>query len=198
MSNVTAERRVEQDWWPHPIPPNVTWGEGFYLETAQSFRHFRAKQADALRIGNHVSCYAGCSFALGASGTCTIGDFTLVNGALLMVEERIEIGSYCLISWNVGIADSDFHPIDAAQRRQDSLALAPYFKDRPPRPKIRTAPVIIGDNVWIGMNAVILKGVNIGENSVVAAGAVVAKSVPPNVIVAGNPAVIVKELPPST
>ncbi|MBA2585639.1 MAG: maltose acetyltransferase, partial [Chthoniobacterales bacterium] len=51
---------------------------------------------------------------------------------------------------------------------------------------------IIGDNVWIGMNAVILKGVAIGENSVVAAGAVVTKSVPENCVVAGNPAKIVK------
>ena len=81
-----------------------------------------------------------------------------------MAEELIEIGSYCLISWNVGIADSDFHPIDPAQRRQDALALAPFYKDRPPRPPIRTAPVRIADNVWIGMNAVILKGVTIGEN----------------------------------
>ena len=59
-------------------------------------------------------------------------------------------------------------------------ALAPFFKDRPPRPKLNTAPVIICDNVWIGMNATILKGVTIGENSVVAAGSVVTKSVPPN------------------
>lgn len=194
MSNITPDRRVEQDWWAHPIPENVVWGEGFYLETAQSFRHFRAKQRDAVKIGNHVSCYAGCSFALGEKGTCTIGDYSLVNGALIMAEERIEIGAYCLISWNVGIADSDFHPIEPAQRRQDALALAPFLQGRPPRPAIRTAPVIIKDNVWIGMNAVILKGVTIGENSVVAAGSVVTKSVAPNVVVAGNPAVVVKEL----
>jgi acetyltransferase-like isoleucine patch superfamily enzyme len=74
----------------------------------------------------------------------------------------------------------------------DAQALAPYFKDRPPRPKLKTAPVKIGDNVWIGMNAVILKGVTIGDNSIVAAGAVVTKSVPANTIVAGNPAAVVK------
>ena len=54
--------------------------------------------------------------------------------------------------------------------------------------------MIIRDNVWIGFNAVILKGVTVGENSIVAAGAVVTKSVPANVAVAGNPAVVVKEL----
>ena len=126
-------------------------------------------------IGKHVSCYAGCSFAIGVNGQCTIGDFTLLNGALIMAEEKIEIGSHCLVSWNVGIADSDFHPLEPAQRLIDAQALAPYFKDRPARPKLKTAPVKICDNVWIGMNAVILKGVTIGENSVVAAGSVVTK-----------------------
>jgi acetyltransferase-like isoleucine patch superfamily enzyme len=109
-----------------------------------------------------------------------------------MCEDQIEIGSHCLVSWNVGIADSDFHPIEPAQRLIDARALAPYLKDRPPRPTLKTAPVKIGDNVWIGMNAVILKGVTIGENSVVAAGAVVTKSVEPNTVVAGNPATVVR------
>ena len=194
MSNVNSERRVEADWWKDPIPPNVIFGEGFYCESAQIFRHLKSKAPRAVVLGDHVSCYAGCSFAIGVNGTCTVGDFTLMNGALVMAEERIEIGSHCLISWNVGIADSDFHPLAPAQRIIDAHALAPFFKDRPPRPKLRTMPVIISDNVWIGMNAIILKGVTIGENSVVAAGAVVTKSVPANVVVAGNPAVVIKKL----
>ncbi len=181
MSNVTKDRYIEGDWWPEPIPANVEFGDGFYCETAQIFRKLQ-----------HVSCYAGCSFAIGENGHCTIGDFTLLNGALIMAEEKIEIGSHCLVSWNVGIADSDFHPLEPAQRLIDAQALAPYFKNRPPRPKLTTAPVKIADNVWIGMNAVILKGVTIGENSVVAAGSVVTKSVEPNTVVAGNPAVVVK------
>ena len=194
MSNITPDRRVEQDWWQHPIPEGVSWGEGFYCETAQIFRFMRSKRPDAVVLGDHVSCYAGVSFAIGVNGSCKIGDFTLLNGALIMAEERIEIGNHVLISWNVGIADSDFHPIDAAQRKIDTYALAPYYKDRPERPKLKAAPVIIEDGAWIGMNAGMLKGVTIGENSVVAAGAVVSKSVPANVVVAGNPAVIVKQL----
>ena len=192
MSNVGPDRRVQDDWWVHPIPPNIEFGEGFYCESAQIFRFLRSKNPHAIVFGKHCSCYAGCSFSVSQDGRCTVGDFTLLNGALVMAEERIEIGSHCLISWNVGIADSDFHPLDPAQRLIDSQALAPYFKDRPPRPKLKTAPVIISDNVWIGMNATILKGVTIGENSVVAAGSVVTKCVPANVVVAGNPAVVVK------
>jgi acetyltransferase-like isoleucine patch superfamily enzyme len=192
MSSVRKDRHVEGDWWTEPIPPNVEFGEGFYCETAQVFRFLRNKQSGALIFGKHDSVYAGCSFSIGVNGRCTVGDFTLLNGALVMAEEKIEIGSHCLISWNVGIADSDFHPLEPAQRLIDAQALAPFFKDRPPRPKLKTAPVIISDNVWIGMNATILKGVTIGENSVVAAGSVVTKSVPANTVVAGNPAVPVK------
>jgi acetyltransferase-like isoleucine patch superfamily enzyme len=193
MSNVQKDRHVEHDWHPHPIPPNVQFGEGFYCESAQVFKKLISKKPNAVVFGKHVSVYAGCSFAIGENGKCTVGDFTLLNGAIVMAEERIDIGYYCLISWGVGMADSDFHPLEPAQRLVDAQALAPFFKNRPPRPKLKTAPVKIGDNVWIGMNAVILKGVTIGDNSVVAAGAVVTKSVPANVIVAGNPAEVVKK-----
>jgi acetyltransferase-like isoleucine patch superfamily enzyme len=193
MSNVKDDRHVEADWWSEPVPPNVEFGEGFYCESAQMFRFLRSKNPRAVVFGKHCSCYAGCSFSISHEARCTVGDFTLLNGALIMAEEKIDIGSYCLVSWNVGIADSDFHPLEPAQRLIDAQALAPYFKDRPPRPKLKTAPVRICDNVWIGMNAVILKGVTIGENSVVAAGSVVTKSVEPNTVVAGNPAVAVKQ-----
>ena len=194
MSNVNPDRTVQDDWWPKPIPPNVHFGRGFYCESAQIFRQFRSRAPRALVLGDHVSCYSGCSFSLGESGTCSVGDFTLLNGAMIMAEERVEIGSHCLISWNVGIADSDFHPLAAAQRRTDAEALAPFFANRPARPRLRVAPVVIGDNVWIGMNAIVLKGVTIGENAVVAAGAVVTRPVPPNVVVGGNPAVVIKEI----
>lgn len=192
MTNVRQDRHVESDWWTEPIPPNVEFGDGFYCETAQVFRFLKSKHAGALKFGKHDSVYAGCSFSLGENGRVTVGDFTLLNGALVMCEDKIDIGSHCLISWNVGIADSDFHPLEPAQRIMDAHALAPYFEKRPPRPKLKTASVKISDNVWIGMNAVILKGVTVGENSVVAAGAVVTKSVEANVVVAGNPAQVVR------
>ena len=194
MTNITPERLSQDDWWTKPIPPNVVWKDRFYCETAQSFRFMRSKLEPAVEFGENVSVYANCSFSIGPNGSCSVGDYTLLNGALVMAEERIEIGSFCLVSWNVGIADSDFHPLDPAQRRQDVMALAPFAEGRPQRPKLKTRPVKICDNVWIGMNAIILKGVTIGENSVVAAGAVVTKDVPPNVVVAGNPAVVVKQL----
>ena len=194
MSNILPDRRIEHDWCDQKIPEKVIYGNGVFLESAQIFRLLRSEQNPAVVLGDHVSCYSGCSFSLGKKGRCTVGDYTLLNGALIMSEELIQIGSHCLISWNVGIADSDFHPIDPVLRRLDAEALAPYPTKPSHRPHISTEPVIIGDNVWIGMGAVILKGVSIGDNSVVAAGSIVTKSVPKNSLVAGNPAKLIKEL----
>jgi acetyltransferase-like isoleucine patch superfamily enzyme len=79
------------------------------------------------------------------------------------------------------ITDSDWHTV----------------YDRTQRSPEQPTPVHIGDNVWLGDHATVLKGVTIGDNSVVAARAVVTRDVPANVIVAGNPARVVKELDPS-
>jgi acetyltransferase-like isoleucine patch superfamily enzyme len=192
MQTNVKNGKVEGDWWQSPVPENIVFEDGFWLETAQVFRFCKSSQNPAVKFGKYCSVYAGCSFAVKGKGKCSIGDYTLLNGALLMCEEEITIGNYCLISWNVGIADSDFHPLDPVERKKDVMVLNPYTPG--PRPQIRTAPVRIGDNVWIGMNAVVLKGVTIGENSVIGAGAVVTKDVPANVVVAGNPAKVVKEL----
>jgi acetyltransferase-like isoleucine patch superfamily enzyme len=196
MTNVLPDRRVEHDWADRQIPPNVTWGDGFYCESAQSFLHFKGKRQPAIELGEHVSIYAASQFAVGEHGHIKVGDFTLLVGALLTCETSIEIGSHCLISWGTGIADSDFHPVAAAQRRIDAEALAPFFHGKPDRPleAVKSRPVKIGNNVWIGMNAIVLKGVTIGDNSIIAAGAVVTKDVPPNTVVAGNPARFAKRL----
>ena len=193
MPTNVIQRRVEGDWYPGEVPPNVEFGDGFWLETAQVFRFCKSTHHPAVRFGKFCSVYAGCSFAVKGKGRCTVGDYTLLNGALVMCEEEISIGSYCLISWNVGIADSDFHPLDPVARKKDVMVLNPYTATEP-RPFIPTKPVRIGDNVWIGMGAIVLKGVTIGENSVIGAGAVVSHDVPANVVVAGNPAKIVKQL----
>jgi acetyltransferase-like isoleucine patch superfamily enzyme len=196
MSNVRMDRTIEHDWSNRSIPANIQWGEGFYCESAQSFLHFKGRRQPAVEIGNHVSIYAASQFAVGEKAHVRIGDFTLLVGALITAETQVEIGSHCLISWGVGIADSDFHPIAAAARRMDAEALAPYFTARPARPldAIRSRPVRIGNNVWIGMNAIILKGVTVGDNSVIAAGAVVTKDVSAGTVVAGNPARFAKRV----
>lgn len=196
MTSVTSDRRIEHDWSNRRIPENITWGDGFYCESAQCFLHFKGTRQPAIEFGQHVSVYAACQFAVGKDAHVTVGDFTLLVGALVTCETRVEIGSHCLISWGVGIADSDFHPVGIAERKIDAEALAPFYDNKPARPleAIKSRPVKIGNNVWIGMNAIVLKGVTIGDNSVIAAGAVVTKDVPPDTVVAGNPARFAKRL----
>lgn len=100
------------------------------------------------------------------------------TGAVLVADERIDVGDRVLLGANVLITDTDFHPLDPAVRRETPQAGA-------------RAPVVIEDDVFIGTQAVILKGVHIGRGAVVGAGAVVTRAVPAGAIVAGNPARIV-------
>jgi acetyltransferase-like isoleucine patch superfamily enzyme len=91
----------------------------------------------------------------------------------------------------VTIADSDFHPLAPALRVADSIALSPVG-DRSRRPPIEVRPVVIEDDVWIGYNATILKGVRVGAGAVIAPGAVVVRDVTPGSYVAGNPATVME------
>ncbi len=112
-----------------------------------------------------------------------IGDNTFIgHGCSIAVAQSVRIGRYCLLAGGVSISDNDGHPTDAFLRRTS-----------PASPEA-IRPVVIGDDVWVGADAKILKGVAIGERSIVAAGAVVTKTVPPDVVVAGNPARVVKSL----
>ena len=112
------------------------------------------------------------------SGGVTIGDAVLLApGVRISACDHITIGDSCLIANGVYITDSDWHGL----------------YDRVERP-LKKTPVSIGCNVWLGDHATVLKGVSIGDNSVVAAQSVVTRDVPENVVVAGNPAVVVKQL----
>ena len=110
-----------------------------------------------------------------------IGDDVGITGGTLCAARRIEIGDRVFIGANAIIVDTDFHPIDPEHRRQAPQDGA-------------VAPVIIEDDVFIGMSSLILRGVHIGRGSVIGAGSVVTTSVPPGVICAGNPARVVRSL----
>ena len=197
MSNLTPDRRVPGDWFPDPVPPNVSLGRDIYIESACSFKRMNSTRPDAVTLADHSSVYAATQFALAQNARCIVGEYTMLNGALLMAEELITLGKHCLISWNVCIADSDFHPVDMIQRRLDTIALAPGG-DKSQRPHISAKPVTIADDVWIGFNAVILKGVRIGQGAIVGAASVVTRDVPAYAVVVGNPGRVLKILSPGT
>tara|TARA_B100001250_G_scaffold248127_1_gene213328 strand:+ start:372 stop:1184 length:813 start_codon:yes stop_codon:yes gene_type:complete len=122
-------------------------------------------QFTSWNIGNH-------------KGEIIIGKYSLITpGVRIMAANRIEIGDACMIAHGAYISDADWHGI--------------YDRAKPVG---ITKPIVLKDNVWIGDSAIICKGVTIGKNSIIGAGAVVTKDVPENCIYAGNPAKFIKNL----
>lgn len=146
----------------------------FGLSSEHDTSVVRVRPGATLRCDGVVSLQRGVRVVVDA-GVLSIGHGTNVNGfAKILVAERVEIGAGCTISWDSQILDNDFHPITVNGVEQPT-----------------TAPVVLEDRVWVGTGAIILKGVTVGEGSVVAAGAIVTRDVPPKSIVAGSPATIV-------
>lgn len=108
-----------------------------------------------------------------------IGDNSGFSGAVIGAAGSITIGNNVLCGANVFITDFDWHNTDPVMRRSNILE----YK-----------PVIIEDNVWLGINTVILKGVRIGKNSVISANSIVGKDIPANVVASGNPCKIIKKI----
>jgi len=114
-------------------------------------------------------------------GSCiSIGTGTAISNNIgIIAMKSVVIGEGCLIGDLVSIVDCDFHGIQPATRHQSVGEIM---------------PVIIGNNVWLGSRVTVLKGVTIGDNSVVAAGSVVTKPLPANIVAAGVPARIVRQI----
>lgn len=153
---------------------------------------FIGKPAFKISPGTEVTIGAGCEFLSGGTdnliginrpciistynpGTkVTIGSGTGCSGTVIGAFAQVRIGRNVKCGANTLITDSDWHP-------EDPRSGAPR-------------PVVIGDNVWLGVNSTVLKGVTIGENAVIGAHSVVTKDIPPNVVAAGNPCRVVKSI----
>ena len=109
-----------------------------------------------------------------------IGSNVGISGGVLYATEMINVGNHVLIGANTSIYDSDFHTLDHIERRKCL--------------KAASSPVFIEDDVWIGANAFVLKGVRIGARSVIGAGSIVTKNIPPDSIAAGNPARLLRKI----
>lgn len=172
------------------IPANVLISAGSVICGDHSFARFRGQRTPAVTIGTHCTL-EDVHFAVGAAGEVRIGDFCHFSSAILLCELELVIGNYVSIGWNVTIADSDFHPLSPAERIADAIACSPLAKSA--RPPIKKQRVQIEDDVWIGPNAAILKGVRIGAGAVIEPGSVVTRDVPAGARVMGNPARVVVE-----
>jgi tetrahydrodipicolinate N-acetyltransferase len=146
----------------------------FGLSSTADTSVIRVRPGGTLRCEGVVSLQRGVRIVVDG-GTLSIGHGTNVNGsARLLVRSGLTLGEHCTLSWDCQLLDNDFHTmtIDGTERPS-------------------TAPITIGNRVWIGTAAVILKGVTIGDGAVVAAGAIVSRDVPAHAIVAGTPAKVI-------
>ncbi len=181
------------------------------------FRHLKNfKFRNNATINEQSRFYASANVInmQGKKTSIRIGHHTHIRGELLIYAHGgdIEIGSYCilgehsriwsscsvkigdrvLIAHNVNIHDNNAHPISAAARHQHFKAI--ITTGHPANINLNEKAVLIEDDVWIGFNATVMKGVTIGKGAIIAANSVVTKNVEAYTLVAGNPAVFIKQL----
>ena len=160
----------------------------------KSIPYIHLKNNSMLYIGNnvmlnssnykyHLNMFSGIKIlADGENSEIHIGDNTRIHGSCIHAKSKIHIGKNCLIAANCQIIDSNGHET-LMERPLDRI----FSMDKP-------REIIIEDNVWIGANCIVLKGVKIGSGSIIAAGSVVVESIPENVIARGNPAQVIKNI----
>lgn len=136
---------------------------------------------NSLNYGYHINMHSPVKLMAEDFGEINIGENSRIHGTCIHSLKKITIGKNCLIAANTQIFDGSGHDLS--------------FPDAENRVNTRgiIKPIIIEDNVWIGANCIILPGITIGQGSVIAAGSVVSKNVPPLVVVGGNPAKIIQD-----
>lgn len=168
----------------------LKWGKGwriFGMPIIQRHRHSTIELGDGLELRSWYSTnpiapnHRVVLSTRSAGASLQVGCHCGLTGCVLVATERVEIGDRVLLGSNCVVTDTDFHPLDPIQRRQGSRSLD-------------SQPVLIEDDVFVGMNCLVLKGVSVGKGSVIGAGSVVAGDVPSGVVAAGNPARVLRYL----
>jgi acetyltransferase-like isoleucine patch superfamily enzyme len=134
-------------------------------------------------FSNPIGRFSRCSIVVGPKGNLIVGRNVGMSSCSIVCHEKIIIGNHVNLGGNVVIYDTDFHSLNAADRMD-----AKVDEQNTQRRK-----VVLCDGVFVGAHVTILKGVTIGENSIIGAGSVVTKDVPPNEVWAGNPAKFVRK-----
>jgi acetyltransferase-like isoleucine patch superfamily enzyme len=165
---------LPDDWWPAPLPPGVEIGPRSWFYSSFAFLHCHTRRPVPLRVGAACSINVATQFALGPLGEVVIGDHTTLNGSLIAINGRLEIGAHGMIGYDTVIADDLFwRPLEEGD-------------EPPPGPT-----TVIGENTWINPRARLLAGITVGDDAIIGAKALVTEDVPPAAIVAGDPARIV-------
>lgn len=154
--------------------------------------HIQNFSDDVKRIQIGDYCNLSVHILCNTNARIRIGNYVYMNGDYIRVDHSVIIGSNCLFGPRVTISDTDNHPLSRSARHKQAEQI--------PNQKIDSyesdgAPIVIGDDVWICMDSLILGGVSIGEGSIIAAHSVVTKDVPPMSIAAGVPAKVIGKVP---
>lgn len=169
--------------------------ENVQIDASSITDHVMATPDGQIRVGKNC-VINGDLTAIG--GKITVGDYVIINEhSRVFSNDEITIGDHVMISWGCSILDSNMHSLHSADRKNDTLTAAEAIRNHTigqnvDRSNVVTKPVVIKESAWIGIDAIIMKGVTIGKGAVVGAGSVVTKDVPDFAVVAGNPARIVK------
>lgn len=151
-------------------------------------------QANSITVGPGTNI-RGQLLTFGHGGRITMGSHCYVgDNAKLWSGVNLRIGNRVMIGHNSSIFDCDTHPLNAAARHRQYVEI--ITNGHPTDIDLRDEPVTIEDDVWIGCNVVVLKGVRIGQGAIIGAGSIVTRDVPAYVLVAGNPAHPVRALAP--
>lgn len=185
-------KQAYSDWYRH-----ATIGSPFEIGSINAEIFNEASDKSRITIGHH--CWIDGRIVCKSHANVKIGNYVQLNtNTRIQSKERIEIGNYVIIAGDSVITDNNTHCVSPEGRIEHSLRVAPSGIGYPGIGNgweySESKPVVIEDVVWIGQNCAILKGVTIGEGSIVARQSVVTKDVPPYTIVAGNPAKVVKEI----
>jgi len=181
------------DYWLRRFSGKATcvMGKGAKLASSARIRNICNSDKHIL-VGDHT-LISGELLAFPSQGNISVGKWCYVGeGSKLWAAMSITIGDRVLISHNVNIFDSLTHPINAQKRHHHYKTI--MQSGHPPSIDLGAEPVTIKNDVWIGANACVLRGVTIEEGAIIGVGSVVTKNVPPYTIVAGNPAQVIREL----
>jgi acetyltransferase-like isoleucine patch superfamily enzyme len=148
--------------------------------------------SDAIRIGAN-SLVAGQLMTFAHGGRIELGQYCYIGeNSRVWSGASVTMGNFVLIAHNVMIVDNFTHPIDFQARREH--ARSTMGGRHAATIDLGDRPIVIGDDVWIGANSIIMRGVSIGDRAIISAGSVVRDDVPADAVVSGNPAAIVRSL----
>ena len=179
---------------------NISLSENAILLKSCKFRFDGKLKNNPVKIASNTML--GCSFIFESdSGSIDIGEKTFINAKTSLISiNQISIGNNVTIAWGCTIYDHNSHSLDYKerqkdiQRQNDDYQKGINFTTSKDWDSVKSKPIVIEDDVWIGFDSVVLSGVTIGRGAIIGARSVVREDVEPWTVVAGNPAVVIKRL----